>query len=148
VIQTQAHFLFPAAFVSLGGRALPFDLLEQRFDEEPSLTNRNIAELSVGIGSVLFDFLLLTYMTIDRLVDRPRGNRQRFFVKMRIDRLLAALSSVLTIDPPALFPDCAGLTIFERAVIGHVKAAPGPGLRGSGTSTASRSGRQRRCGSP
>jgi hypothetical protein len=140
VIQTQAHFSFPAAFVSLGGRAPPFDPLEERIDHEPLLTNQNIAELSIGVsaigetavlfglgpqaqnGSLILDFLLPAYMTIDRLIDRPLDRRLRFFVNTEVDQAFADLVQVLTIDPPALLPKTAGLTLFERAVIGLEKA--------------------------
>ena len=84
VMQTQAHFSFPSLFLSLGGRAPPFDQVNERISNEPLLTKRNIAEISVGVAanneiailaapgakrneysSIIFDFLIPAYQTIN-----------------------------------------------------------------------------------
>jgi hypothetical protein len=123
VMQTRAHFRFPASFVSLGGRCAPFGDPQEVLNNEPLLTTQNIAELSVGVAAIgeiafivgngalrdssfgiIFDFLMPAFRTIELMVDRDPAKRFRFFVKNAGNRVLMDIVTVLTGDPPVALP--------------------------------------------
>ncbi|OHT14474.1 hypothetical protein TRFO_15125 [Tritrichomonas foetus] len=90
VMQTQAHFVFPSSFLSLGGRSPPFDNSNERISNEPLLTKRNIAGISVGVAAndeiailtdpgyyrfsifgIIFDFMIPAFQTLQKLKQNP-----------------------------------------------------------------------------
>jgi hypothetical protein len=141
VMQTRAHYRFPASFVSLGGRCAPFGDPQEVLNNKPLLTTQNIAELSVGVAAVgeiafivgngalrdssfgvIFDFLMPAFRTIELMVDRDPSKRFRFFVKNAGNRVLMDLVTILSVDPPVSLPLHMSLLIFEHAVLGLEKA--------------------------
>lgn len=144
VMQTSAHFLFPFSFLSLGGRSAPFDSIKGRINNEPLLTTRNLAELSVGGApndeiaimashclnpnntfDVIFDFLIPAYRTIQKVKNDSTfysNHNFRFFFRNNVNTENLQLIQAITGDPPASPPTTNHLLLFERLILGLEKA--------------------------
>lgn len=139
VIQTSAHFLFPASFLSLGGRASPFDRDDERISNEPIITDKNMEEIAsgrstpnevafiVGFGrnidnlyNCLFDFLIPMYKTI-KFLDL-KNTKKRVYVREFGNRKYMDIIVAVTGELPVHLPQYDSLTIFEKTVIGLMKS--------------------------
>lgn len=94
-MRTKAHFVFPDAFLSLGGRCAPFDEESDRISGEPLLVGQNINEVADGVfghnetvflvsfgrefqdaSGIVFDFML---PAVETMLTLGSQNRRRLW---------------------------------------------------------------------
>lgn len=136
---TYAYFKFPSPFLSIGCRAPPFDIVEDRLYDEPMVTipdssikyNLNYPDITYIVGRfhnsmmmwhVLFDFMIPLYWTINKIESNftSKSNRTILLRDSQYNVLLDFVEP-FSMNPIRNIKDDTRNLFFKRAIVGLPK---------------------------
>ena len=143
VFCTNAFYKFPSPFLSIGCRAPPFDIIEDRLNDEPIVTHLSFSTISQQYGffinhdnisyvvgrfhnsmmlwHVIFDFLIPAYWTIMKVEGKFRNANRSFFLRDSQEHIMWDFVSFLSEKEIINIKNDPTPRFFQNVIVGLPK---------------------------